>query len=173
MLQDQVFLGVFIGALLGFFPSYPWCIWIHDIGHYTGLAFSHLMKSSHQHGFIDRESCVAQYLSLAIFITGIVLTLGSDELLAAFTAGQPFLDLIYSSYSPCFLLKQEARYHGTATLTYTPKEIPAMLVLYTWIPEITSWREALFSGHFGNVFFFFGIWSWRLLSLIHARQGRI
>ena len=29
-----------------------------------------------------------------------------------------------------------------------------MLVLYKWIPEITSWREALFSGHFGNVFFF-------------------
>ena len=55
--------------------------------YYKGLAFSHLMKFSHRHGFIDRESYVAQYLSLAIFITGIVSTLGSDELLAAFAAG--------------------------------------------------------------------------------------
>lgn len=50
--------------------------------------FSHLMKFSHRRGFIDRESYVAQYLALAIFITGIVSTLGSDDLLAAFAAGQ-------------------------------------------------------------------------------------
>lgn len=30
------------------------------------------------------------------------------------------------------------------------RRIPAMLVLYKWIPEISSWREALFSGHFGR-----------------------
>ena len=29
-----------------------------------------------------------------------------------------------------------------------------MLVLYKWIPEITSWREALFSGHFGMFYFY-------------------
>ena len=29
------------------------------------------------------------------------------------------------------------------------RRIPAILVLYRWIPEIASWREALFSGHFG------------------------
>ena len=32
------------------------------------------------------------------------------------------------------------------------KRIPAILALYKWIPEITSWREALFSGHFGEIF---------------------
>ncbi len=26
-----------------------------------------------------------------------------------------------------------------------------MLVLYRWIPEISGWREALFSGHFGTL----------------------
>jgi len=31
------------------------------------------------------------------------------------------------------------------------RRIPAILVLYKWIPEITSWREALFSGHFGGL----------------------
>ncbi|KAF9071083.1 Sodium/hydrogen exchanger family-domain-containing protein [Rhodocollybia butyracea] len=29
------------------------------------------------------------------------------------------------------------------------RRIPALMVLYKWIPEITSWQEALFSGHFG------------------------
>ncbi|KIK67104.1 hypothetical protein GYMLUDRAFT_69294 [Collybiopsis luxurians FD-317 M1] len=29
------------------------------------------------------------------------------------------------------------------------RRIPALLILYKWIPEITSWQEALFSGHYG------------------------
>jgi hypothetical protein len=59
-----------------------------------GLAFSHLMKFSHRRGFIDRESYVAQYLALAVFTTGIVRTIGSDDLLAAFAAGK------YRFFSP-------------------------------------------------------------------------
>ena len=49
--------------------------------------FSYLIKFSHKRGFINQESYVAQYIALAIFITGIVSTLGSDDLLAAFAAG--------------------------------------------------------------------------------------
>lgn len=30
------------------------------------------------------------------------------------------------------------------------RRIPALLVLYHWVPEISDWREALFSGHFGT-----------------------
>ena len=30
------------------------------------------------------------------------------------------------------------------------RRIPAMLLLYHWVPEIDGWREALFSGHFGE-----------------------
>ncbi|KAI0070725.1 Sodium/hydrogen exchanger [Panus rudis PR-1116 ss-1] len=29
------------------------------------------------------------------------------------------------------------------------RRIPAMLLLYRWVPEISGWKEALFSGHFG------------------------
>jgi len=29
------------------------------------------------------------------------------------------------------------------------RRIPPLLLLYKWIPEISTWREALFSGHFG------------------------
>ena len=29
------------------------------------------------------------------------------------------------------------------------RRIPAMFMLYKWIPEIRNWKEALFTGHFG------------------------
>ena len=32
------------------------------------------------------------------------------------------------------------------------RRIPALLLLYHWVPEISSWREALFSGHFGELY---------------------
>ena len=49
------------------------------------------MKVSHRHGFIDRESYVAQYLATALFTIGITRTLGVDDLLAAYAAGPSFL----------------------------------------------------------------------------------
>ncbi|RXW25610.1 hypothetical protein EST38_g247 [Candolleomyces aberdarensis] len=158
----QVFLGVIIGAA-------------------AGLAFSWLMKITHRKGFIDRESYVAQYLALAVFITGLVSTLGSDDLLAAFAAGSAIswdgdfnvhtegeifasvIELVLNC--ACFI------YIGAwipfdqftiPELGITPgklillavgilflRRIPAILMLYKWIPEIKSWKEALFSGHFG------------------------
>ena len=30
------------------------------------------------------------------------------------------------------------------------RRIPALFVLYKWVPEIKSWQEALFTGHFGR-----------------------
>ncbi|TFK44658.1 Sodium/hydrogen exchanger family-domain-containing protein [Crucibulum laeve] len=158
----QVILGIVVGALLG-------------------LAFSHLMKFSHNRGFIDRESYVAQYLALAIFTTGIVSTLGSDDLLAAFAAGcaiswdgdfnvhtegevfASVIDLVLNC--ACFIYIGAWLPFNTftdASLGITPwrlvilcigvlflRRIPAILALYKWIPEISSWKEALFCGHFG------------------------
>ena len=69
MNEDQVLLGTVMGALLGW-------------------TFSKFMKYAHRLGWIDRESYVAQYLALAVFITGLVSTVGSDDLLAAFAAGE-------------------------------------------------------------------------------------
>ncbi|KIM37934.1 hypothetical protein M413DRAFT_448196 [Hebeloma cylindrosporum] len=160
----EVILGIIMGAILG-------------------LMFSYLIKFSHRRGFIDRESYVAQYLALAIFITGVVSTIGSDDLLAAFAAGSAIswdgdfnthtegevfasvIDLVLNC--ACFV------YIGAwipfndfniNDLGITPwrlviltggimilRRIPAILSLYKWIPEITSWREALFSGHFGEM----------------------
>jgi hypothetical protein len=55
---------------------------------FQGYVFSKLIKLSHRKGFVDRESYVAQYLAFAIFITGLISTIGSDDLLAAFAAGK-------------------------------------------------------------------------------------
>jgi len=165
--------------------------------------FSHLIKFSHRRGFIDRESYVAQYLALAIFITGVVSTIGSDDLLAAFAAGRRFdflrknnnKWLIYFPTGSAISWDGEFNTHTEGevfssvidlvlncacfvyigawipfnaftidSLGVTPwrliiltggilvlRRIPAILALYRWIPEITSWREALFSGHFGEI----------------------
>lgn len=159
------------------------------------------MKFSHQHGFIDRESYVAQYLALAIFITGVVNTVGSDDLLAAFAAGR-YLRWFFSatcllyctftgsaiSWDGDFNIHTEGEVFASvidlvlncACFIYigawlpfqafsipeigiTPsklvlltvgimylRRIPAILVLYKFIPEITTWKEAVFSGHFGT-----------------------
>ncbi|KAF9459813.1 Cation/H+ exchanger [Collybia nuda] len=160
----QVVMGVTIGAVLGF-------------------VFSHIMSFSHRHGFIDRESYVAQYLALAIFTTGIVSTIGSDDLLAVFAAGSAIswngefnkhtedevfssvVDLIFNC--ACFVYigawlpftsfnapslgitpwRLSALFLGILVL----RRVPAILALYPWIPEIKTWREALFSGHFGTM----------------------
>lgn len=65
---DQVILGITLGGLLG-------------------VAFSYLLKFAHVKDFIDRKSYVAQYIAFALFTIGIVGTIGSDDLLAAFAAG--------------------------------------------------------------------------------------
>ncbi|KAH9935583.1 Sodium/hydrogen exchanger family-domain-containing protein [Fomitopsis serialis] len=67
--------------------------WLYEVilgtvlGAVLGTLFCRLMKISYRMGFINRESYVAQYLALTLFTIGIVSTLGSDDLLAAFAAG--------------------------------------------------------------------------------------
>ncbi|KAF8891636.1 Sodium/hydrogen exchanger family-domain-containing protein [Infundibulicybe gibba] len=159
----QVIMGVMIGAILGF-------------------VFSCIMKISEKHGFLNRESYVAQYLALATFTAGVISTLGSDELLGAFAAGLAISwdgdfharteDEVFSSVIDFILNCACFIYIGawlpfqsfnTPELGITPgrlmvlflgilvlRRIPSVLVLYKWIPEIKTWREALFSGHFGK-----------------------
>ncbi|KAF8070225.1 Cation/H+ exchanger [Lyophyllum atratum] len=158
----QVIMGTVIGALLG-------------------LMFSHLMKFSNKRGYIDRESYVAQYLALAVFTSGVVSTIGSDDLLAAFAAGSAIswdgdfndqtegelfasvIDLVlncacfvyigawmpFDSFNNPELGIFPWRLVVLFVAILALRRIPAILALYKWIPEIKTWREALFSGHFG------------------------
>ena len=57
------------------------------IERHTGVSFSHLLRYAHKKKFIDRESYIAQYISLALFTVGVTNSLGNDDLLAAFAAG--------------------------------------------------------------------------------------
>jgi len=151
------------------------------MGAILGLLFSYLIKFSHKHGFINRESYVMQYIALALFIMGIFVTLGSDDLLAAFAAGTAVswdgnfndhtedeafasvIDLLLNcacfvyigawlSFDAFTIPDLDIIPWRLAVLTcgiLFLRRIPAILILYKWIPEITSWREALFCGHFG------------------------
>lgn len=56
-----------------------------------GFTFSRLMKFAHGRGIVDQESFVAQFIAVAILTIGVVSSIGSDDLLAAFAAGAPFL----------------------------------------------------------------------------------
>jgi len=158
----QVCLGVVIGSILG-------------------LVSSFIMKRSYARGYINRESYVAQYLVMAIFVTGVVIIIGSDDLLAVFAAGcaiswdgefnehtegEVFITVIdFVLNCGCFIyigawmpfnqfvipdLGFSMWRLGVLTLgIMTLRRIPAIMLLYKWIPEIGTWREALFSGHFG------------------------
>ena len=68
MNEDQVVLGIVIGAMLG-------------------RLFSKLMKYLYKLKWLNEESYVVQYLALAVFTEGLVVTIGSDDLLASFAAG--------------------------------------------------------------------------------------
>ncbi|KAG8679850.1 hypothetical protein FRC08_016698, partial [Ceratobasidium sp. 394] len=67
----EVALGIVFGAVLGF-------------------GFRHLMRFCERRDLIDRQSYVAQYVSLAILTIGATTLLGSDDLLAAFACGTAF-----------------------------------------------------------------------------------
>ncbi|KAG8744739.1 hypothetical protein FRC10_009504 [Ceratobasidium sp. 414] len=67
----EVALGIAFGAVLGF-------------------GFRHLMRFCERKDLIDRQSYVAQYVSLAILTIGATTLLGSDDLLAAFACGTAF-----------------------------------------------------------------------------------
>ncbi|KAI0033791.1 Sodium/hydrogen exchanger family-domain-containing protein [Vararia minispora EC-137] len=158
----QVILGTVLGALVG---------WL----------FSQLMQYAQRRNFIDRESYIAQYIALTLFIIGVTRTLGTDDLLAAFAAGcavswdghfnDQVGDELFSSIIDLVLNCACFIYIGAwlplnnfsiPELGLTPtklvalfliilalRRIPSLLLLYRWIPEINSWRQALFSGHFG------------------------
>ncbi|KIM69246.1 hypothetical protein SCLCIDRAFT_13332 [Scleroderma citrinum Foug A] len=175
----QVMFGTFLGAIIG-------------------LLFSKLMQWSHRKGLVDRESYIAQYLSLAVFAPGVAYSLGADDLLAAFAAGcavawdghfkeqtegdgdtfASVTDCIlncacfiyigawlpFDSYNSEVLGISTSRLIVLLISILLIRRIPFILLLYKWIPEITSWKEALFSGHFGDAVFVSTLASTRLPS---------
>lgn len=160
----QVILGVVVGALIGW-------------------GFRHLMKFCQRNDFVDRQSYVAQYISLALLTIGIMTILGSDDLLAAFSCGTAFawdgffnrqteesvfssvIDLLFNvaafvyvgAWMPFDTFSNETlslsvwRLVVIAILVLMLKRLPVMIGLYRFIPDVKTFREAVFSGHFGPI----------------------
>ncbi|EJF63329.1 hypothetical protein DICSQDRAFT_145567 [Dichomitus squalens LYAD-421 SS1] len=158
----QVVLGIVFGALLGF-------------------GFRHLMKFCERKDLIDRQSYVAQYVSLAMLTIGATTLLGSDDLLAAFSCGTAFawdgffnkqteesvfssvIDLIFNIAAFVFVgAWMPFKDFSNETLTLSVwrllvigilvlilRRLPIIVGLYKFIPDVKTFREAVFSGHFG------------------------
>lgn len=148
-----------------------------------GWGFRHLMKFCQRNDFVDRQSYVAQYISLALLTIGIMTILGSDDLLAAFSCGTAFawdgffnrqteesvfssvIDLLFNvaafvyvgawmpfdSFSNETLSLSVWRLIVIAILVLMLKRLPVMIGLYKFIPDVKTFREAVFSGHFGPI----------------------
>ena len=157
---DEIALAIAIGSLLGF-------------------SFRHLMKFCQRHDLIDRQSYVAQYLSLAMLTVGLTTLLGTDDLLAAFVCGTSFswdgffnkhtgIDGLFNVAAFIFVGAwmpfgkfyismngslgtglQVWRLAVLAVLVLLSRRLPIMMGLYRWIPDLRTWREAAFYGHFG------------------------
>ena len=150
------------------------------------------MKFCERKDLIDRQSYVAQYVSLALLTVGTTTLLGPDDLLASFACGTAFawdgffnkqteaavfssvIDLLlntaafvyvgawmpFDSFSDETLSLSVWRLICIAVLVLLLRRLPIILGLFKWIPDIKSFREALFSGHFGPI----GIGEFCLLS---------
>jgi NhaP-type Na+/H+ or K+/H+ antiporter len=164
----QIIFGTLLGALIGW-------------------AARKLMRFSERHKLVDRESFVAQYVSLAIASMGVNVLLGSDDLLAAFACGTAFawdgwftkqtedsnfssiVDLLFNVAVFVYigaLMPFRAWVGGTdeepntlslwrlfvlAICVLLTKRLPAVIALWRWIPDIKTFREAVFAGHFGPI----------------------
>ena len=161
---DQIVLSVIWGSILGY-------------------SFRHLMKFCERKDLIDRQSYVAQYVSLSLLTVGTTSLLGSDDLLASFACGTAFawdgffnkqteasvfssvIDLLlntaafvyvgawmpFDSFSDKSLSLSVWRLICIAILVVLLRRLPIILGLFKWIPDIKSFREAMFSGHFGPI----------------------
>lgn len=159
---DQIILGVVLGAIIGY-------------------GFRHIMKFCERKDLIDRQSYVAQYVSLAMLTIGVNTLIGSDDLLAAFSCGTAFawdgffnqqteqavfssvIDLLFNiasfvfigawmpfnDFSNASLTLSVWRLIVIAILVLLLRRLPIMIALYKWIPDVKTFREAIFSGHFG------------------------
>jgi sodium/hydrogen antiporter len=161
---DQVSVSVIWGSILGY-------------------GFRHLMKFCERKDLIDRQSYVAQYVSLALLTVGTTTLLGSDDLLASFVCGTAFawdgffnkqteaslfssvIDLLlnttaflfvgawmpFDSFSDETLSLSVKRLVFISVLVLLLRRLPVIIALFKWIPDIKSFHEALFTGHFGPI----------------------
>ncbi|WVQ70777.1 hypothetical protein IAR50_000299 [Cryptococcus sp. DSM 104548] len=156
----EIILGILIGSVLGF-------------------SARKFMKFAERKRLVDRQSFVAQYVSLAVMTIGVTSLLGSDDLLSAFACGCAFAwdgffnkateDAVFSNVIDLLFNCAAFIYIGAlipfsdfnkpdlrvwrlvvlALLILLVRRLPAMIACYKFIPDIKTFREAMFTGWFG------------------------
>ncbi|WWC88415.1 uncharacterized protein L201_003326 [Kwoniella dendrophila CBS 6074] len=159
-LAYEIVLGIIIGIVLGFCAR-------------------KFMKFAERKRLVDRQSYVAQYVSLAVLSMGMTALLGSDDLLCAFACGTAFAwdgyfnkateDAVFSNVIDLLFNCAAFIYIGAiipfgewnvpdlrvwrlvvlAILILLVRRLPVIVGLYKFIPDIKTFREAIFTGWFG------------------------
>ncbi len=148
------------------------------VGIVIGLAANKALRFSEARGFVQEATLFVFYFLLAILCVGVGSTLGLDDFLVSFAAGTAFcwdgwfvskthkmklpdiLDLLLNStmffYFGSIIPWQEfynnlspGRLTGCAVLILLLRRLPSILALKWAIPEVKTWNEAIFAGHFG------------------------
>jgi sodium/hydrogen antiporter len=148
------------------------------IGVAIGKTANVLLKLSERKGCIMDFTLFVFYFLLAIFCIGVGSSIGSDDFLVCFGAGTAFawdgwfaaktetiklphiIDLLLNStffvyfgaIIPWELFNGQLnawKMLGCLVLILLLRRIPVVVALQRWIPDISNYKEALFSGHFG------------------------
>ncbi|KAJ9650725.1 hypothetical protein H2198_009974 [Neophaeococcomyces mojaviensis] len=150
------------------------------VGATIGLGANKALRFSEMRGYTQEATLFVFYFLLAIFSVGVGSTLGLDDFLVAFSSGTAFcwdgwfnaktskmklpsiLDLMLNSSMFVYFgtiapwdkytdYLSIGRLVSCTVLILLLRRIPSMLVLKRFIPEIRTWSEAIFAGHFGPI----------------------
>ena len=148
------------------------------VGVIIGLLANRALRFSEERGFTQQATLFVFYFLMAILCVGVGSTLGMDDFLVSFSAGTAFcwdgwfaekthkmklpsiIDLLLNStmfvYYGSIIPWQDfydglspGRLTACAVLILLLRRLPSMLALKWAIPEIKTWNEAIFAGHFG------------------------
>ncbi|KAK8076292.1 Na(+)/H(+) antiporter [Apiospora phragmitis] len=134
------------------------CVFGAIYGFLVGYIARHGIKYAEKRDLIDRESFLVFYFVLALFCAGSGSILGVDDLLVGFAAGVGFSnDGWFSSkteeshFNNVEMGLSAGKLVAISILVILFRRIPIMLALKPFIPDVKTWREALFAGHFGPI----------------------
>ena len=148
------------------------------VGGLLGLAANRALKFSEARNYTQESTIFVFYFLLALLCVGAGSTLGLDDFLVCFSAGQAFcwdgwfvskthkmklpsiIDLLLNSTLFVYfgsIIPWQA-FHGqispgklvlVSVLVLVLRRLPAILALKPFLREIHTWNEAIFAGHFG------------------------
>ncbi|EXJ77564.1 hypothetical protein A1O3_09791 [Capronia epimyces CBS 606.96] len=150
------------------------------IGIVVGLVANKMLRFSESKGYVQESTLFVFYFLLAVFCVGVGSTLGLDDFLVCFSAGAAFcwdgwfsvrtanmklpsiLDLLlnstmfvyFGSIIPWRHYKDNlapGRMFLCVVIILLLRRLPTILALKRLLPDVRTYHEAMFIGHFGPV----------------------